>query len=81
MRNKNLLKEFIKYISFISCPFVGFNIIASTCFASTENPKPANIILYCPRLCRQYKKTLVDVENKIVKQQTDFVFQTESVLF
>lgn len=31
-------------IYFISCPFVGFNIIASTCFASTENPKPANII-------------------------------------
>ena len=38
-------------------------------------------LLNCPRLCRQYKKTLVDVENKIVKQQTDFVFQTESVLF
>ncbi|MDE5974397.1 MAG: MATE family efflux transporter [Eubacterium sp.] len=31
-------------IYFISCPFVGFNIITSTCFASTENPKPANII-------------------------------------
>mgnify|MGYP002510207180 CR=1 FL=1 len=31
-------------IYFISCPFVGFNVIASTCFASTENPKPANII-------------------------------------
>lgn len=31
-------------IYFISCPFVGFNIVASTCFVSTENPKPANII-------------------------------------
>lgn len=31
-------------IYFISCPFVGFNIVISTLFTSTENPKPANII-------------------------------------
>lgn len=31
-------------IYFISCPFVGFNIVISTLFASTEKPKPANII-------------------------------------
>ena len=31
-------------IYFISCPFVGLNIVVSTCLTSTENPKPANII-------------------------------------
>lgn len=31
-------------IYFTSCLFVGFNIVFSTCFTSTENPKPANII-------------------------------------
>lgn len=31
-------------IYFVACPFVGFNIVVSTCFASTENPKPANMI-------------------------------------
>lgn len=29
---------------FIACPFVGFNIVLSTYFASTERPKPAQMI-------------------------------------
>lgn len=29
---------------FLACPFIGFNIVTSTCFVSTERPRPAQII-------------------------------------
>ena len=47
---------------------------------TTRMIKNGNYELNCPRLCRQYKNSLIGRKLNF-KQQTDFVFQAESVLF
>ena len=45
--HNNILQEIAEMglrIYFIACPFLGFNIVLSTYFTSTERPKPAQII-------------------------------------